>query len=450
MSEVDRRTILAGLAGATGAALAPANSARAAAKAPARNMALMARPPMARVRFGVIGVGMRGGELLRLLLAVDGAEITAICDIDPAALSSAVAVVSEKSGRKPAAFGDGPEAYRRLIARNDVDAVLIVTPWQWHFPMAKAAMEAGKETLVEVPMALTTDECWELVELSEARGVRCMMLENCCYDFGEMLALNLVRDGVLGELAHAEGGYIHDLRWLLDDMSKSEGAWRPEWYTKRTANAYPTHGLGPIANYFDLNRGDRLDYLVSMNSPALGFAAAARSKAPEGDPRRAMKFVLADMNSSLIRTARGRTILLQHAVQSPRPYSRINLVQGTKGMFAGFPDRLSLDSVNHGEEWVDLAPYREKYEPRVWKKLRTAAAAMGGGHGGMDYIMLWRMVHCLRNGLPLDMSVYDGADWSVIFELSETSARNRSKSIDFPDFTRGMWKTTPRNEIDTV
>jgi predicted dehydrogenase len=451
---IDRRSLLGGIAAASGAAvLAPsaARAATAAASTPGENMALFAKPPMKRVRFGIIGVGMRGGELLRLLLGVDGAVVTALCDIDPTALGNAAKLVSEKTGRKPALYGDSPQAYQRLIERADVDAVMIVTPWQWHFEMAKASMLAGKETFVEVPVALNVDDCWELVELSEKLRVRCMMLENCCYDYGEMFALNMVRAGLLGELTHAEGGYIHNLRWLLDDMSKGEGSWRPEWYTQRTANAYPTHGLGPIANYFDINRGDRLDYLVSMNSPARGFAAAAREKAPEGDPRRAMKFTLSDMNSTLIQTARGRTISLQHDVQTPRPYSRINLVQGTGGIFAGYPDRLALSSVHEGEEWIaDLAPYQEKYEPRLWKQLRTEAASMGGGHGGMDYIMLWRVVHCLKTGLPLDQSIYDAVDWSILFDLSEQSALNRSKPIDFPDFTRGRWKTTPRVEFDNV
>ena len=443
MIDTDRRKILGALVATSGALLlqgTPA-SARAAPAQAGRSVMALAKPPMKRIRFGFIGLGMRGHELLRLLLAVDGAEVAALCDIRPAALEKAAALVAEKAAGKPALFGGGNDAYKRLIDREDVDAVVIATPWEWHLPMALHAMAAGKETFVEVPAALNEEDCWQLVESSEKHQVNCMMLENCCYGRSELMVLNMVRDGLLGELTHAEGAYIHDLRWILDDREVGEGSWRPQWYTRRKANAYPTHGLGPIAQYMNINRGDRFDFLVSMSSPARTFKAYAKKKFPVTDPRNQLDFVLGDMNSSLIQTARGRTILLQHGVSSPRPYSRLNLIQGDLGTFAGYPDRLALDAHGQGEEWItDLRTWQEKYDSSLWRKLDQEAIQQGG-HGGMDFVMLWRIVYCLRNGLPLDQNVYDAAAWSVIFDLSESSVRSRSRPRDFADFTRGAWQS---------
>lgn len=443
MIDTDRRKILGALVATSGALLLQGTpgSARAAPAKAGRSVMALAKPPMKRIRFGFIGVGMRGHELLRLLLAVDGAEVTALCDIRPAALDKAAALVAEQAAGKPALFGGSDAAFKRLIDRDDVDAVVIATPWEWHLPMALHAMAAGKETFVEVPAALTEEDCWQLVESSEKHQVNCMMLENCCYGRSELMVLNMVRDGLLGELTHAEGAYIHDLRWILDDREVGEGSWRPQWYTQRKANAYPTHGLGPIAQYMNINRGDRFDFLVSMSSPARSFKAYTNKKFPATDPRNKLDFVLGDMNSTLIQTARGRTILLQHGVSSPRPYSRLNLVQGELGTFAGYPDRLALDEHGQGEEWItDLRTWQEKYDSALWRKLDQEAIQQGG-HGGMDFVMLWRIVYCLRNGLPLDQNVYDAAAWSVIFDLSEASVRSRSRPRDFADFTRGAWQS---------
>lgn len=444
MSDKNRRDFLklaAIAASSTSVGLGP--SASGAKTSSFKNVALLRRPKREVVRFGIIGVGMRGSTLLRLLLAVDGAKITAICDIDQEALAAAAGRVETATGERPALYGENENSYLELCERNDVDAVMVITPWRWHLPMAMAAMQADKDTFVEVPAALNEEDCWQLVNESEKRQVHCMMMENVCYGYSELLALNMVRDGLLGELTHAEGAYIHNLRWLLDDHTKGEGSWRPDWYEKRIGNAYPTHGLGPIAQYFDINRGDRFSYIVSMSSPSRSFAAYADSL-PDGDRNRDRQFVLGDMSSSMIMTDSGRTILLQHDIATPRPYSRINLVQGTKGTFRGYPDRLALDSVEAGEKWIeDLAPYKEKYESSLWRRLRSTVDKVDGVHGGMDYVMLWRMVHCLRNGLPLDQNVYDAAAWSVIFDLSEQSARNQSKRIKFPDFTRGKWRETP-------
>jgi predicted dehydrogenase len=401
----------------------------------------LVKPKLQKVRFGFIGVGMRGHELLRLLLAVEGAEALAICDVRAEAMNGAAQLVSERTGKIPALYTGSEHAYRRLLERNDLDAVIIATPWDWHVPMALDSMAAGKETFVEVPAALTVADCWRLVEASERSQVNCMMLENCCYGRSELMVLNMIRAGLLGEVTHGEAAYIHDLRWELKDLEVGEGTWRPQWYTHRKANAYPTHGLGPVAQYMNINRGDRFDFLVSVSSPARSFKTYARREFPPQHARNQLDFVLGDMNSSVIQTTGGRTILLQHNVSSPRPYSRLNLIQGDKGIFAGYPDRLALDSEQGGENWVtDMEPWRHQYDHALWQRLDGEASEQGG-HGGMDFVMLWRIVYCLRNGLSLDQNVYDAAAWSVPFDLTEQSVRDRSRPKDFPDFTRGTWET---------
>jgi predicted dehydrogenase len=448
MVDSERRKFLGGLVAAS-ATLAVSNEAAAATRAGSGGGSVMhlVKPKMEKVRFGFIGVGMRGHELLRLLLAVDGAEAKAVCDIHGPTLEKAAKLIQDKTGTAPALYTGRDDAYKELVARNDIDAVVIATPWNWHVPMAMDSMKAGKETFVEVPAALTVEDCWRLVEESEKSQVNCMMLENCCYGRSELMVLNMIRDGLLGELTHGEAAYIHDLRWELKDLELGEGTWRPQWYTRRRANAYPTHGLGPVAQYMNINRGDRFDFLVSMSSAPRSFKTYAQREFPPDHARNRLKFVLGDMNSSMIQTAAGRTILLQHNVSCPRPYSRLNLIQGDKGTFAGYPDRLALDSHDAGEEWLtDMQPWQDKYDSALWKKLATDASEQGG-HGGMDFVMVWRIVYCLRNGLPLDQNVYDAAAWSVPFDLTEQSVRDRSRPKDFPDFTRGAWKTQSPAQI---
>jgi predicted dehydrogenase len=451
MVDKERRQLLgAAVAASSALALGAHIQARAATpngKAGASVMNL-AKPKMNKVRFGFIGVGMRGHELLRLMLAVEGAEISAVCDIHEPTLDRAAQLVMERTGKKPALITGRDDAYKALLERSDIDAVIIATPWQWHVPMALDAMAAGKETFVEVPAALTVEDCWKLVEASEKHQVNCMMLENCCYGRSELMVLNMVRDGVLGEIAHAEGAYIHNLWELLStSMEVGEGTWRPEWYSRRRANVYPTHGLGPIAQYMDINRGDRFDFLVSMSTFPNRPKQYSRDKLPPDAARKQLRAVLKDTNSSLIQTARGRTILLQHDIGTPRPYDRINLIQGDKGMFCGYPDRLALESEHGAEEWVDLRAWEQKYDNPLWKKLENVTVEQGGGHGGMDLVMVWRLVYCLRNGVALDQNVYDAAAWSVIFDISEQSMRDRSRPRDFPDFTRGGWKSAPPLQI---
>jgi predicted dehydrogenase len=322
--------------------------------------------------------------------------------------------------------------------------VFTATPWEWHVPVLLAAMKNGKHAATEVPAAMTVDDCWALVESAERHNRHCIMMENCNYDRPEMMVFNIVRQGLLGEVLHAEGGYLHDLRAIKFEK-KDEGLWRRAWSLKLDGNLYPTHGLGPVANCLDINRGDRFDYLVSMSGPSRGLYDWAREHFPDDAPERREKYVLGDVNTSLIKTARGRTVMVQHCTNLPRPYSRINLVQGTKGMFQGYPNRLYIEGRGKPHQWVDAASVRDEFDHPLWQEIEARAA--GAGHGGMDYIEDYRLIKCLREGLPTDMNVYDAAALSAVVELTVRSNARRARSVDFPDFTRGRWRTNPRLEI---
>jgi predicted dehydrogenase len=297
-------------------------------------------------------------------------------------------------------------------------------------------MEAGKHTAVEVPAAYTVDGCWNLVETAEKTRLHCVMMENCCYGQRELMILNMVRRGLLGELLHAEGAYIHDLR-SIKFSDKNEGLWRLDHSIDRNGNLYPTHGIGPLAQCLDINRGDQFDFLVSMSSTARGLDLFAEEHLDPDDPRR-RHYSLGDMNSTLIRTQRGRSILLQHDTTSPRPYSRINLVQGTRGTVTGYPDRIYIEGRSPEHGWEALESYKDEFEHPLWIELEEAAE--GAGHGGMDFLEDYRLIQSLRSGSPTDMDVYDAAAWSVLCELTEISVADRSRPVEVPDFTRGGWK----------
>lgn len=452
MMTTNRRTFIAGaLSGpalTTIGCMGPANTIALKATVNTNSTMDLIVPKMDVVRFGIIGLGQRGGSLLPGLLHVEGAQITAICDTYEPTVEKHAALIKEKTGLEPARYTGRDDAYKDLLDRDDVDAVIIATPWSWHTPMAVHAMKAGKHAFVEVPAALTLDECWELVDTSEATQRNCMMMENVNYGRSEMMVLNMVRLGLFGDLTHGEGAYIHDLRWQMKEIERGTGSWRTFWHAKRNANLYPTHGLGPIAQYMNINRGDRFDYLTAAASPALGRKAYAAGEFSDGHNRNQLKYIVGDMHSSLITTAKGRTILVQHDTTTPRPYTRLNHIQGTNGAFAGFPDRIALENnpltpdVKDGfHKWdAEMDKWRDTYDHPVWKTM-LGEAERQGGHGGMDFVMLWRMVYCLRNGLPLDQNVYDAAAWSSVIPLSEQSVSNRSSSADVPDFTRGVWKT---------
>lgn len=435
-----RRGFLGAAAAGSGFSLAGWND-MALAAAPARpagqqSVFGLKATPLDRVRVGFIGVGGRGSGLLGNLLSIDGVVIKAVCDVVPGRVKAAQQRVVAQGFAEPAAYSRSETDFERLCQREDIDLVYIATPWDWHVRMGVCAMTNGKHAALEVPAAITLEECWQLVDTAEQTQRHCIMLENCCYGETEMLVLNMVRQGLFGELTHGEAGYLHEYRDpLLQGASATN--WRKHFVQTLNGNLYPTHGLGPVAQYMGIHAGDRFDHLVSMSS--LERALSRRREAlPADDARRGEKFACGDINTSLIKTALGRTILVQFSLVMPRPYSRINLISGTAGTFCDYPPRIFLDG--HGRDWeTDLTSYREKYGHPLWNKLNQQARA-SGGHGGIDFIMNWRLIQCLREGLPLDMSVYDAAAWSSIFPLSIESVANGSAPLAIPDFTRGQWK----------
>jgi predicted dehydrogenase len=388
-----------------------------------------------RVRLGIIGVGGRGSSLLQDLLAVENVDVKAICDLVPEKVARAQKAVVDAGQPQPAGFSKGETDFKNLT-QLELDIVYIATPWNWHVPMALSAMKNGKHAAVEVPACATLQECWDIVDTSEATRKHCVILENCCYGDTEMLVLGMVRDGLFGEITHGEAAYLHDLRSILTS-AEGEGMWRRFPHMKRNGNLYPTHGLGPVAHYMDIHRGDRFDYMVSVSSSEASLSAYVKANFAEGDPKRGEKYICGDMNTSIIKTEKGRTILLQHDVVNPRPYSRLNTIEGTKGIFADYPPRVFVDGPKK-EDWETLDAFREKYEHPLWKKTGELARKMGG-HGGMDYVMNYRLMDCLKRGLVPDINVYDAAAWSAPTPLSEASVAQNGASQKFPDFTRGKW-----------
>jgi len=390
--------------------------------------------PHAQVRLGLIGLGVRGGMMLRNWLACSGVEVTAVCDLVEAKVRHAVKAVQEAGQKTPAVYWHGEHDFENLCRRDDVDFVYIATPWQWHAPMALSALMEGKHCGMEVPGATTLEDCHRLVVASERSRRHCLLMENTCYRDVSLLLRNMVHGGVFGELVHGEGAYLHDMR---QEMFTEWGTWRREWYTEENGNIYPTHGLGPIARCMDMHRGDRLDHLVSMSSPALGMDAYRAEHGKPGMPGWNDRFLCADVNTSILKTVRGRTILLGFGTTTPRPYDSPNSIVGTKGIFRDFPARLYLDGRNP-EAWTTIEPFKPQFEDPLWKKLGTQARRLGG-EGGMDFIMCSRLMQCMQEGLAPDMDVYDAAAWSAVAPLSVASVANGSAPVRFPDFTGGNW-----------
>jgi len=420
------------------------------------NMSGYAAPAIPVVRVGVIGLGDRGSGAVQRLTNIEGVEIKALGDLRKTAVDGSQKYLN-RIGRDAALEFSGDEnIWKKLVELPDLDLIYICTPWIWHTPMAVYAMENGKHTACEVPIARTIDEAWQLVETSEKTNKHCMMLENCCYDFFELLTLNMARQGLFGDIIHGEGAYNHNLMGYNfkkpNDERQNDGAYTGMWRLKenasRNGNLYPTHGLGPICQVMNINRGDKMEYLSSMSTDDFSMSPMEKQLA-ENDPFyaewRNTKF-RGNMNTTLVRTALGKTIMVQHDVSSEQPYSRIHLVKGNQGMAVKYPRQL----IALGESWTkeeDMAAIWEKYTPEIVNRVGEMAKKVGG-HGGMDFIMDWRMIDCLRNGLPLDQDVYDGALWSSIAPLSEWSVANRSQSIDVPDFTGGSWKTNKPHGIN--
>ncbi|WP_373549286.1 Gfo/Idh/MocA family protein [Haliscomenobacter sp.] len=403
------------------------------------NMCGFAAPKLDKVRIGFIGLDNRGPGAVGRMSRIEGVEIVALCDKDPNRASKAQSIV-EKAGRPKAREYSGNDGWKAMCESDDIDLVYIATPWSLHTPMAVYAMQQGKHTATEVPAAKTIDECWQLVETSEKTKRHCMMLENCCYDFFEQLTLNMVRNGMFGELVHAEGAYIHNLLEMNFNKASYSDMWRLN-ENLRNGNLYPTHGLGPIAQCLDINRGDRFDHLVAISSNdfQMGKLAQEKAKSDTFYQEYVGKSFRGNMNTTIIRTQKGKTVMLQHDVTSTRPYSRIHVLSGTKGVAQKWPTPAKIAI---GEEWLnerEMQDLEAKYSTPLVKHIGEIAKKVGG-HGGMDFIMDWRLIDCLRNGLPLDQDVYDAASWSAVAPLSEQSVAKRGKSIDVPDFTRGAWQ----------
>lgn len=412
------------------------------------NMCGFAAPKLSTVRVGIVGLGQRGPGAVDRLSYIEGVEVKALCDKYADRVDKAQSILTKKGLPQAKAYS-GEEGWKALCESNDIDLVYVTTPWHLHTPISVYAMKHGKHAASEVPAAKTIDECWELVETSEKTKKHMMMLENCCYDFFELLTLNMARNGLFGDLVHAEGAYIHDLtKDYLFDKDGYADMWRLKENMTRNGNLYPTHGLGPIAQCMSINRGDKFDYLVSMSSNDFTMAAMANELASKDDFFKpyANKNYRGNMNTTVIKSNQGKTLMVQHDVSTIRPYSRIHLVSGTKGAAQKWPgpERIAL-----GHGWMkpeELKAAQEKYTLPIVKHIGEIAKNVGG-HGGMDFIMDWRLIDCLRNGLPLDQDVYDAASWSAVGPLSEASLKKRSSSMDVPDFTRGAWKSNKPHDI---
>jgi len=398
-----------------------------------------AAPPLETVRVGFVGLGHQGSGHVRNFMNIPGVEIVAVCDLLEEHVERVQQrLVADGKPRAKAYFGTH-EDYIRMCEEEDLDLVFTATPWNYHHPVLKKAMETGKHAASEIPMAISIEQCWDLVETAERTRRHCIAMENCCYDRTELMILNMVRQGLFGDLLHAECGYLHDLRELkLSDYYVER--WRIKHAERRNADLYPTHGLGPVTQWMDINRGNQADFLVSMASPSRGLNLYAEAKFGPESVEAQKRYALGDVVNTLIQTKRGETILITHDTDSPRPYSRKILLQGTRGLIRKYPEqKIYIEGINQPHTWDELEAWYEQWEHPLWRTMRERSE--GAGHGGMDYIEDYRLIESLRQGEPTDMDVYDGAMWAAVIELSETSIARRSRSVDFPDFTRGAWQT---------
>ncbi len=412
-------------------------------------------PKMTTVRVGFVGLGMRGPGAVNRFTHIPGVQIVALCDYNEEAAKACQKYLREQ-GLPPAAIYSGVDGYVALCQRADIDLVYVATDWDHHFPVAKCALQNGKNAAIEVPSAMNLEQCWELINLSETTRLHCMILENCCYDYYEMNALNMAQQGVFGEILRAEGAYIHNLDsywdayWKNPDGSDPDQlGWRMKYNMENRGDIYATHGLGPVAQCMDIHRGDRFTTLVAMDTKSVH----GKEYVEEKTGKECSGFRNGDHTTTLMRTANGKVVEIQHNVMTPQPYNRLFKLIGTKGYATKYPeehfalqgdvlkdaDVPAFDNLNaHG--FINKAQQEvlvKKYYHPILAKYGELGREMG--HGGMDFIMDSRLVYCLQNGLPLDMDVYDLAEWCCLGELGTISMDNNSASVAFPDFTRGEW-----------
>ena len=404
--------------------------------------------PLQTVRVGFVGLGMRGPDAVSRWCHIESTDIKALCDVEANRVEACQRLLRQNGRPEAAAYSGSTEAYRALCERDDIDLVYIATDWIHHAPIALYAMEHGKHVAIEVPAANTLDEIWALVNTAERTQRHCIMLENCVYDFFEIATLNMAQQGLFGEVLHVEGSYLHNLDDFWDEYWNN---WRLEYNRLHRGDVYPTHGLGPDCQVLDIHRGDRMDYLVSMDTKAVNGKRLVERKTGKA----CADFANGDQTSTLIHTAKGKTILLQHDVLTPRPYSRMFQVVGTDGYASKYPIQqilLRKEGLPQSPDYQSLNAHAalpdslcrallNQYLPGFVKDIEATARTIGG-HGGMDYIMDYRLVYCLRHGLPLDMDVYDMAEWCCISELSRRSLEHGSAPVAIPDFTRGDWAKT--------
>ena len=430
----------------------------------------LACAPLESVNVGVIGLGMRGPGAVFRLSAIPGVRVAALCDIYKDRVTNITKWLTDRKFAAPKQYSGSTEVWKKLVEDPEVNLVYVTSSWQEHVNMVMYAMECGKHVVCEVPMVFSVEECWKIIAKAEEKRVHCMLLENCCYGQNEMLALNMVRQGILGTLVHGEGAYIHDLRGLQFGDGSYESYWRLKWNAQHTGNPYATHGLGPICQYMNVGRGDQMKYLTAVNSGCFGFPEYVKTQEERlnrlvgisrNNPytnRYGMSIEQAlrgpwkqgDMSTAIIKTEMGRTIMVQHDTTSPRPYSRLNLISGTKGILKDYPLEIALEPNAHG--WLRGKAREDliaKYNHPLWRDSGKLAQKMGG-HGGMDFLMDLRLCYCLQNGLPLDINVYESCQWSVLAELTEISAINEGMPVEVPDFTRGAWKTLAPLGIENV
>ncbi|MBP1992745.1 Gfo/Idh/MocA family protein [Paenibacillus eucommiae] len=385
-----------------------------------------------KVRLGVIGLGDRGRSLLNNLLNMDEVEIMAVCDSYEDRMQMTMELVEAAGRKRPEALRD----YKDVLARNDVDGVIISTSWTSHIEIAIEAMKAGKYVGSEVGGAASLEECLELVRTSEATGVPCMLLENCCYGREEMTLLNMVKKGIFGQLVHCQGGYEHDVREAVAKGRENRNGCI-DHYVKRNADTYPTHGLGPVAKYLGINRGNQFMTLTSMASKSQGLKQWIKQNLDKEHPMAEMDIAQGDIITTMIKCANGETILLVHDTTLPRPYSRNGRVQGTSGIWMEDNQSIYIEgkSVNHS--WEPFDNYRSEYEHPLWKEF--IEKGVQGGHGGMDYLCLRAFVESIQLGIEPPIDVYDMAAWKAVTVLSEQSIALGSHPVSFPDFTKGKW-----------